>query len=61
MKKEIENLINCLAERIKPHRHRWVLIDKTKIISKANQGYYYLNFKWTYFCPECGEYKIFEN
>ena len=59
MKKEIENLINSWAEKVKPHKHEWELLDKVVMTDRLNPGYQ--NIKWTYFCKGCGEHKVFEN
>jgi len=53
MNKEISNLINSIADRIRPCKHDWEIISKLNGKSAYNENYIWEEF--TYRCKKCGE------
>lgn len=54
MLKAIINLINALADRIRPCRHDWDEIAIVTTRTDYDEKYH----KWIYRCTKCGESKI---
>lgn len=59
MKEAIKKYIEARAERIRPCKHNWELLEKTNWNNTFNTDYRWC--KWTYRCKKCGKLNIFNN
>ena len=58
MKQAIINYINSKAEKNKPCKHDWELLETNEWVSKLNPNYKYT--QWIYRCKKCCEFKSFK-
>ncbi|GAG03208.1 unnamed protein product, partial [marine sediment metagenome] len=53
MKQAIINYINARAERLRPCKHEWELLDKQRWNATINPRNWW--YEWTYRCKKCGK------
>jgi alpha-L-arabinofuranosidase len=59
MKKALINLINSIADRIKPCKHEWILISKKRVAYSFNKWNDW--YEWVYMCKKCGKVNKIDN
>ena len=58
MKEAIINYINARAEKVRPCKHNWELLNKREMENRFNK---YTWTEWTYRCEKCGEKNFIDN